>query len=508
MGLTPFLELPLPEAIKKANEQHARRNRAASDVVINIDATSESKSRDEEIEEYKKFSKELTNCLENNKIEIKIDQHLAKNTRHTVYLPTSSGFQRNPQEIMQGISSSPKELHSPVIKQEINRSITISSDKMYPENSRGCVMSGSRKLTDREIIQRNYKLNSDYENLSVINFRLLYWFLLFSGCYAPHSGSFSLRYVYPLLITSNIIYSIYYHFIEVETPYLPVYFNIGLVFLTSSLLIFWLGRKHLMNSWFNCNPNVNYMMTQYALYFHNKKKRADKLAKEVNLVLLLALFIWMAFFSYQTFDYSKLVNLDTDDKITRFVFFRIGWFYYYLIMTSFFSYCYFVFVIHDLELKSIHNRIKYNNYENSIELIQHHRIINRRMQKTSSQIGILLFIGISMIMIRVPIALYIYNKVKDLIQILFIAVCFAIFFIYISKIASINYRSDTIIPRMYDYQIFKNDYIIQIEKYIKQNPAHFKIAGLAITYSILTTVSFPLVNLVFPILFTWIGFGD
>jgi len=102
----------------------------------------------------------------------------------------------------------------------------------------------------------------------------------------------------------------------------------------------------------------------------------------------------------------------------------------------------------------------------------------------------------------------IYNKVKDLIQILFIAVCFAIFFIYISKIASINYRSDTIIPRMYDYQIFKNDYIIQIEKYIKQNPAHFKIAGLAITYSILTTVSFPLVNLVFPILFTWIGFGD
>jgi hypothetical protein len=130
------------------------------------------------------------------------------------------------------------------------------------------------------------------------------------------------------------------------------------------------------------------------------------------------------------------------------------------------------------------------------------------MQKTSSQIGILLFLGISMIMIRVPIALYIYNKVKDLIQLLFIFVCFAIFFIYISKIASINNRSDTIIPRIYDYQIFKNDYIIQIEKYIKKNPAHFKIAGFAITYSILTTIAFPLINFVFPILFTWIGFGD
>jgi len=481
MGLTNFVDLPLPEAIKRANEQHMNRERALSDVIINNDdkTLKIKKTREIEIEEYKQFSEEIANKVVN-KIEIKVDSD-AKKLRHTIVYKREG-------------------------EKEINRSRTITNHQERID-ARGCAMS-QRKLTDKEIIARNYNLNTDYENLSVINFRLLYWFLLLSGCYAPHSGSSLIRYIYPLLITSNIIYSIYYHFIEVETPYLPIYFNIGLVFLTSSLVIYWLGRKHLMNSWFNCNPKVNCMITQYELYFHNKKKRAKIVSREINFVLLLAFIIWMAFFSYQTFDYSNLVRLDTEDKITRFVFFRIGWFYYYMIMTSFFSYCYFVFVIHDLELKSIHNRIKYNDYKNSIELIQHHRIINRRMQKTSSQIGILLFLGISMIMIRVPIALYIYNKVKDLIQLLFIFVCFAIFFIYISKIASINNRSDTIIPRIYDYQIFKNDYIIQIEKYIKKNPAHFKIAGFAITYSILTTIAFPLINFVFPILFTWIGFGD
>jgi hypothetical protein len=485
-GITQYADLPLPLAIQKAKEKHNKRMRQrAMSFEINDMEYKPDNPKEYEIREFKRFSQEI------------IKKVPAKNNNDEVQISVSE----NPNLKHRKAKTEPK-------KTEIRKTISLTERAPDIEMTNvGCGVM-SHKLTDNEIIKQNYVKKDGCENLSVINFRLLYWFLLISGCYAPHSSSCWLKYVYPLLITFNLLYSIIYHFEYIELSVFPSYLNVGLIFLTGSIFILWLGRKHLMNSWFNCNPEVNHIITQYELYFHKKKNRAEQVNKEINTILSLSFIIWMAFFGYQSYDYSKVPSLETSNDMTMFVFFRIGWFYYYLIMTSFFTYCYFVFVIHNLELKSIHNRIKTAEYGDFIEMIHHHRIINRRMQKTSQQIGILLFIGISMILIRIPISFYLYNKNKESAQLIFIAICLIIFLIYISKIASINDKSDKIIARMYDYQTFKDIEMEQVERYVKKNPAYFKILGIAITYSMIVAIFFPLINVVIPVLFTWLGFND
>lgn len=503
-GVTQFINLPLPEAIRKVKEKNLRRKnrrRAQSFEYELEENNSENKGMPKNIEiiEMKRFSQEIINKVASPR---KNTQSRNKSYNNEVKISVTENSSENPKsKTMIERKDSREEIRK-------TQSLTLSKRGVEKVNSRGCGII-PEKISDNEIISRNYVQKKGCENLSVINFRLLYWFLLVSGCYSPHSSSSLLKYLYPLMITSNLVYSIVYHFEYIESGVLfPSYFNVGLIFLTGSIIILWLGRKHLMNSWFNCNPEVNHMITQYELYFHKKNQRKNQVNKEINTILCLSLIIWMAFFGYQTYDYARVPILKTSNQIIMFIFFRFGWFYYYLIMTSFFTYCYFVFVIHNLELKSIHNRIKNGDYESFDEMIHHHRIINRRMQKTSQQIGILLFIGISMIIVRIPMSFYLYNKNKESTHLIFIAICLMIFLIYITKIAAINDKSDKIIARMYDYQTFKDIEMEQVERYVKKNPAYFKILGIAITYSMIVAVFFPLVNIVIPVLFTWMGFGD
>jgi hypothetical protein len=61
---------------------------------------------------------------------------------------------------------------------------------------------------------------------------------------------------------------------------------------------------------------------------------------------------------------------------------------------------------------------------------------------------------------------------------------------------------------IYDTQIFKPVDREEISKYLSANPAQFSICGLIITYSLLSQIAFILLNLLVPILITWVGFGN
>jgi len=372
--------------------------------------------------------------------------------------------------------------------------------------------SYSYYLIKRGIIPDIIANNDNSMNLSIINFPIIYYLLFISGCFSLNTISY-ISLLYPIFISLLLIYAICYQIITANYV-IYIYTLRNIIYLIFQIATIWNLRFILMGNVLKYTKNISAYIDSYKIYFINKNEaKKIKLLFHIDLITYLNILSWSILFSLKTYEYLNAFPLNYYKDIIQFVFFRISFLYNDIMICTLVAYSHFIFLIYSLELKGIIYRINKNTtlkyaYKNYIELINHHRIINRRLKKISSQLGPLIFFLIFVLFIEIFSSLYILNKQNDYINIIYIIITLYTLLILFVRIAEINSMNTQINSIIYDIQIFNAIERKEINRYLLANPAEFSICGLIVTYTLLSRISFILLNVLVPILITWVGFTN
>lgn len=323
-------------------------------------------------------------------------------------------------------------------------------------------------------------------NISVARHPSLYKLIGFVGLKSH-------RWYYPLFVALCLLWAIVYQvWFDPDITTLPVW----VLYYTLDIAVYYFARQHMTRE-------ENYHLKTYSIHRSNTEVyKITKMGTTIKRIIGTLFLFFMTQASYISYETFTRVNPFTVLEWIAYITSRFGWIYFYTSVTSIYTYVYYVLLLHQIEIYTIQYKVKVDKSLTMDSFLTRHKQIMRRMRRNGAELTFIIFIGLSVLLSRVPVNIYtvkVLGRDQDLLWML----CNLIIFAIMSwKIAEINRISDSLVSYIYSERVFDTVERSEVKEYLSHNPAYFKIGGFVITQPILIQLFFVVCNFVAPIMYT------
>lgn len=357
--------------------------------------------------------------------------------------------------------------------------------------------------------------DGEIRDLSLSRNCLLFFMIKVSGLYSERvvaggwSGWFRWWWniFYPLGITANWCWNIVW-LVEIEQPPLVV---VWVTYYCMMIVMFWYLRYHLMKSLFNCNSVDNEHIANRSIHLpHQDLSRLYSADQKIWLTIIVAGTLFLV--QGLVLGYYALQRvlrgghgLNDAEIWVGFVFSRIGTLYFFLGTMS--AYCYLTYIqmLNVIEIRALRGKIVNRHFETATSFIQVHKKLMIRMTRISRDLSMVNAVGLMVLLSRVPVSIFEFNRTGDSEQIIWMLINLAMFTYLCWNIAVVNRMSDCLVRYFHSEQVLEVDDRAIVESYLGHNPAYARIYGYPITeslifwfYGALGSVILPVIYIAFP----------